>query len=135
VLNLHAGSYVIYYEGSVPEVPAGFVNVKPLSATAAVGHISPYSSGLTYSVGSRSGVAVAILQITGPGRFLIRATGAPGVPAGHLAFGSDIAGWIPLVGAPFVVLGGAGVIGIIALAFTRRRRASPPWPAPVRGPS
>jgi hypothetical protein len=130
LVSLQARSYVIYYEGSAPEVATGGVNVVPLSAAAKVGSISDYPGGLTYTFGSRTGVAVAILQIVRPGRFLIRATGAPGVPAGRLAFGSSIAGWILIAGLPAFVLGVGGVAGIVTVAIKRHRR-SIPNPSPV----
>lgn len=133
VLTLHAGEYVVYYEGPIPEVPSGFVKVTPLSPAAAVGSISAYSGGLTYQFGSRTGNAVAVLQITRPGRFLIRATGAPGVPAGHLVFGPSITGWIVIAGLPAGVLGLAGVAGVVTVAILRNRRASPARASPVRG--
>jgi hypothetical protein len=136
VLSLQRGGYVIYYEWSGATggtAPPGGVNVKPLSGSAAVGSIATYSGSLTYKFGSREGIAVAVLHIDRPGRFLVRATSSVAMPGGHLAFGHSLAGWILLGAVPAAVLLLAGIAGAIAVAIIRHRRArptrSPPLPS------
>jgi hypothetical protein len=92
----HSGGYVIYYEGpgaADGNVPAFDVTVTAASALAAVESLETYSSGLSYSFGSREGRAVLTLGVAQPGWFVIEAPGAPAVSGGSsLAVGSSIGG-------------------------------------------
>lgn len=140
-LILPRGGYIVYYEGrgaSAGTVPAGNIDVRPLSATGAVGRIAAYpaSSSMTYAFGGREGSAVATVQIDQPGRFAVRATAPDGAPAGaDLAFGPSIAGWIVAAVAPAALLAVAGIGGGITVAVIRHRRirraaAAPAPPSP-----
>jgi hypothetical protein len=122
----HSGGYLIYYEGpgaAAGNIPAFRINVKPLSASAAVQGLETYGGSLTYSFGSREGRAVLTLQIASPGTFLIEAPDAPVKPgSSSLAIGSSIAGSIVGTALPGVVLMLAAVGGAIAVALVRRSR-------------
>jgi hypothetical protein len=134
-VSLQSGRYVIYYEapGSFSRpVPPGHVNVTPLSGSGVVGGIIGYSGSLTYSFGSRQGTAVAVVQISQPGRFLVRATSSPAVQGARLAIGTSLTGWIWVGVLPTLGLILAGIAFAIVLAIMRRnhRRAiltQPPW--------
>jgi len=134
VLFLPSGGYVVYYEGpgaSNGAVRAGHIGMRPLSGSAAVGSIRPYSGGpVTYQFGSHDGSAVAVVQITRPGRFLVQETSSAALAGGHLAFGSSIAGWIVAAVVPALVLGLAGIGGVIAVAIIRHTRARRAWSPP-----
>ncbi|MEU4295589.1 hypothetical protein AB0E63_45860 [Kribbella sp. NPDC026596] len=123
----HSGSYVIYYEGpgaAAGNVPAFDLTVTPVSAPAEVQSLEPHSGSVTYSFGSREGRAVLTLEVTQPGKFLIKAPGAPAVAGGSwLAVGSSIAGGIVRVVVPSVVAMLAAVGGAIAVALVRHSRA------------
>ena len=126
VISLARGGYVVYYEGtgaSSGDVPAGHMDVMPLSGSAAVGSLTSYSGSLTYQFGSREGKAIASLPITGSGMFRVRATSSAAPPGGHLAFGSNMAGWIVAAIVPTVVLMLAAIIGAIVVAIIRHTRA------------
>jgi len=88
VLVLPSGGYVVYYEGpgaSNGAVPAGHIGMRPLSESAAVGSIRPYSGGsVTYQFGSHDGSAVAVVQITRPGRFLVQETSSAALAWGPI---------------------------------------------------
>ena len=125
-VSLQRGGYVVYYEEpGAPSgpVPAGHINIAPLSASAAVGSLTPYSGNVTYQFGSRSGSAVLGLQIARSGTFLVRATSPVAVAGSHLAFGPSIAPWIAAAVVPAIVLGLAGIAGAIVVAVIRHSRA------------
>jgi len=145
----HSGGYVVYYEGpgaGSGHIPAFRVRVMPAAAGAAAASLTPYTTSVTYSLGSRQGRAVLSLQVSRPGRFLVETPGASGLAAGtDLAFGDSIAGRISGVAVfsgllMFVGLAGLAVILGIRIAKTRRARAaasaaaasrwSPPGPQP-----
>jgi hypothetical protein len=123
----HSGGYVIYYEGpgaADGNIPAFDVTVTPGWAPAAVESLDTYSSGLTYSFGSREGRAVLTLTVAQPGRFLIGAPDAPAVSGGSsLAVGPSIAGGIMRIAVPATVAIIGAVGGAITIALVRRSRA------------
>ena len=126
VISLTRGDYVIYYEGpgaSSGDVPAGNVNVLPLSGSPDVGNMTSYSGSLTYQFGSHEGKAIASLPITRSGRFRVRSTASAAPSGSHLAFGSSIAGWIVAAAVPTAVLVLAGIVGAIVVAIIRHTRA------------
>lgn len=136
-VSLQSGQYVIYYE--TPEsfsgfVPTGHLNVTPLSGSGAVGRISGFSGSLTYSTGSRHGTAVAEVQITQPGRFLVQSTSSPAVQGARLAIGPSIARWVWLTALPALglVLGGIAVLIVVAVMRRNHRRLllTQPWQTP-----
>jgi len=138
-VSLQSGQYVIYYEtpGSLI-VPAGsgHVDVRPLPGSGAVAGFIGYSGRLTYSLGSHHGTAVAVVQISRPGRFLVQATSSPAVPGARLAIGRSITGWIWVGGLPALGLILVGVAFVIVLAVMRRNNrrtilAQPPPEAPA----
>lgn len=128
-VSLRSGQYLIYYEAPpgrfIGPASAGHVDMRPLSASGAVGSITGYSSSLTYSLGSHHGVAVLVVQIARPGRFLVRATSSPAVHGARLAIGPSINGWILVGVLPALGLMLAGVAIVIVIAVRRRnhRRA------------
>jgi hypothetical protein len=138
-VSLHSGQYVIYYEAPEPFVgpaPAGHVDVKPLSGSGAVGGMIAYKNSLTYSFGSHHGTAVLVVQISRPGRFLIRATSSPAVQGARLAIGPSINGWILVGVLPTLGLILSGIAFVIVIAVRRRnhRRAilsQPPRQTPA----
>ena len=126
VISLARGGYVVYYEGtgaSSGDVPAGHIDVTPLSGSPDVGNMTPYSGSLTYQFGSRAGAAILSLPITRSGRFRVQATSSAAPPGSHLAFGSSIAGWIVAAAVPTAVLMLAGIVGAIVVAIIRHTRA------------
>jgi hypothetical protein len=132
-----SGGYVIYYEGpgaAAGNIPAFRVNVKALSASAAVQSLEAYAGSLTYSFGSREGRAVLTLRVASPGKFLIEAPGAPSAPGdSSLAIGSGIAGsivGIVLPGGVLMVVAVGGAIAVALLRRSRARRARLPAPSP-----
>jgi len=129
----HSGGYVVYYEGPGAQsghIPAFRVRVIPAAAPAAATSLTPYTTSVTYSFGSRQGRAVLTLQVSRPGRFLVETPGATGLPAGsHLAFGDGIAGRITGIAVlsgllMFAGLAGLVVVFVIRIARTRRARAA-----------
>jgi hypothetical protein len=133
----HSGGYVIYYEGpgaADGNVPAFDVTVTAASALAAVESLETYSSGLSYSFGSREGRAVLTLGVAQPGWFVIEAPGAPAVSGGSsLAVGSSIGGGIVRIAVPATAAILGAISGAIAIFFARRsqaKRARSPAPLP-----
>jgi hypothetical protein len=138
--SLRSGQYLIYYEAPpgpfIGPAPAGHVDMRPLSASGAVGSITGYSSSLTYSLGSHHGTAVLVVRIARPGRFLVRATSSPAVHGARLAIGPSINGWILVGVLPSLGLMLAGVAIVIVIALRRRNHrrailAQPPWQTPA----
>ena len=133
----HSGGYVIYYEGpgaADGNVPAFDVTVTAASALAAVESLEAYSSGLSYSFGSREGRAVLTLGVAQPGWFEIEAPGAPAVSGGSsLAVGPSIGGGIVRIAVPATAAILGAISGAIAIFFVRRsqaKRARSPAPLP-----
>jgi hypothetical protein len=137
-VSLQTGHYLIYYEAPRPfsgPVPPGHVNVTPLSGPGAVGDLTGYPGSLTYSVGSLQGTAIAIVQISRPGRFLVRATSSPAVHGARLAIGPSLAGWIWIGTLPAtgLILAGIAFASVVAVKRRKSRRAilaQPLWSAP-----
>jgi hypothetical protein len=97
--------------------------VTAASALAAVESLEAYSSGLSYSFGSREGRAVLTLGVAQPGWFVIEAPGAPAVSGGSsLAVGSSIGGGIVRIAVPATAAILGAISGAIAI-FVRRSRA------------
>jgi len=127
-VSLRSGRYVIYYEAPGPFIgpaSAGHVDVRPLSGSGAVGRMTGYSGSLTYSLGSHHGTAVLVVQISRPGRFLIRATSSPAVRGARLAIGPSITGWIwvGVLPATGLILAGLAFVIVIAVMRRKHRRA------------
>jgi hypothetical protein len=122
----HTGSYVVYYEApgaASNPLPRFQLRIVPDSAGAALSSLTPYGSSVTYSFGSREGRAALTLQVSGAGRFLVIAPGAPRVAGGsYLAFGSGIAGSIVGAVAPAIPAIILGVLGIIVIFIVRKRQ-------------
>src|SRR5436190_2411454 len=119
----HSGAYVVYYEGpgadSAGRIPAFQVRVIPASPAAARS-LTPYTSTLTYSIGSHQGRAVLTLQVSRPGRFTVETSGGSGVPAGSdLAFGDSFAGRLVSTLVPGVLLTLAGLAGLVVIFIIR----------------
>ncbi len=131
----NSGDYVIYYEaegaagGNIPEFN---VNVTPVSAAAAVESLKTYNANVTYTFGSREGLAVLALQVASPGTFRLEAPQAPAVAGGSaLAVGTSIAAGIAItavVGAVLMVAGMFGAIIIAVVRHIRKKRARSPAP-------
>jgi hypothetical protein len=137
-VSLASGQYVIYYEAPASvggPVPLGHINVTPLSNPGAVGGITGYSGSLTYSLGSHQGTAIAVVQISRPGRFLVQATSSVTVPGARLAIGPSLTGWILTGVLPTLGLILAGIVVAVVVAVMRRKQRRvilipPPWPSP-----
>lgn len=138
-VSLPSGQYVIYYEvpGSfIGPAGSGHLDVTPVSGSGAVGGMIGYQGSLTYSFGSRHGTAVAIVQISQPGRFLVRAASSPAVQGARLAIGRSIAGWIWAGVLPPLGLILCGIAFVIVIAVMRRNHrrailAQPPRQTPA----
>lgn len=144
------GGYLIFFEGpgfgglsATGKVPLSIlsdasgqqVSIAPLSGTQE-----------TYTLGGRSGQAVASFTITTPGRYVVHA-GAPSNPApSDIAFGHGIGSTltVAILGFVFGLLALLAAIAVtIVTAVLRRRRArrplyagppGPPWPGGPPGP-
>ena len=119
----HSGGYTIYYEGpgaQSGDIPQFHINVTPASPGAAVSGLSRYRSTVTYNIGSHHGRAVLTLHVAKPGRFAIKATGAP---VADLAIGGSIARGIVgivLPGVPLMVLGFIGLVIVLIIRLVRK---------------
>jgi hypothetical protein len=127
----HSGGYIIYYEGQGAQsgrIPAFHINVTPASPGAAVTGLSQYRSTVTYNIGSHQGRAVLTLHVAKPGKFAIKATGAP---VADLAIGGSIARGIVgvvLPGVPLMILGFLGLAIVLIIRLVRKsalRRSYP----------
>jgi hypothetical protein len=122
----HSGRYVIYYEGpgaAAGKAPALTVQLRPLSASAAVQGITPAGSA-SFSFGSHADTAVLNLQIAHPGRFLLQARSRTALAGSHVAVGSGVGGSLVRMIVPFIALIVVGVCGVVAVAFIRGSRGS-----------
>lgn len=100
--------------------------------------MKPYTADVSYTFGAREGRAVATLEITSPGRFMVEAPRAPAVAGGSaLAIGSSIAGGIAgttAAGALLMTVGAGGVIVVAIVRHVRNRCSSAVAPQ-GRGPA
>lgn len=125
VLN-DSGDYVIYYEtesASLGFVPNFNVEVTPVSDSATVESLEFYDASLTYTLGSRKGVAILVLKVASPGTFRLEAPDAQAAMGGSaLAVGPSIAGKIVVIALAGGLLGVVGVVGAITIAVVRHIR-------------
>jgi hypothetical protein len=135
------GGYILYFEapGAGEEgasTPPFTVSIVPAGGGQAVA-IHPYGGSLRYSFPPHSGQAVGTFRIDQPGRFVVRAEGAPGAMPANVAVGRSIFDDIALP-PPWTVLAAVTLlVGGVVLAVVvtiRRSRARSRQQAPAVQP-
>lgn len=122
----HSGGYTIYYEGPGAQngnIPAFHVFIAPVPPSTSLPHLSKYGSTVTYDIGSHQGRAVLSLNVSKPGKFAVKAVGAPS-NGSDLAFGGSIGSGI--VGAllpaiPLMIIGVLGALVLLIIRIVRKR--------------